>query len=482
MKINIKIGQHALERFIQHFPQLAKSLNFNNKWENSQNDPNKNFNMLILYELFKRSDEQKAILNDMAYMIEMCERNALGIEEFKMFSNHKVIFICAENKKENSITIRTVMPHDYKIGKYVPEGKGYKFNDNTKDYRLSTIKSQEYSLQVNKLLKLYPDNPLVCERLIKLKKDFEDNVQKELEVNQNSGKEEINIYKQKLDRLKEIGINYIMSSHDGLSICFLNNEYKGKDINKNKIVFIQQKIIKAFLNDIKDASIFNEEEIDEIFKINLKTLDKSDYIKLISQTVDDGINTTAMSTRQLKNILKVAIPEEIKKEIGINNKDINNTNIKIDNIIIRDYDGLNGYLGLTRHKKCDVNKVLKFHQTNKAEYFLSKHKITGELLISKFNYNSKQKLSILPTMEEYLEIIEIFANNFDNNKVKYFNDKGEKQDNPTISKEEIFKFINKELSKFTLFSQKIENAIKLCDNIQQTNLQIKQVKPNLFVA
>ena len=169
----IIVTQHALERFLEHFPKLAKELNFEPKWENSLADENKQFNMLLLYELLKRSEEQRAIQNDISYLMYITEKHGMEIDQLRLFSNHKVIFLCCDNKDQDNLVIKTIMPIDYYMGRYIPASNKVNFEDKQPDFKLGSIGTKRYLNQVAKLVeKKY--NPLINQRLMKT---YQDNVQ-----------------------------------------------------------------------------------------------------------------------------------------------------------------------------------------------------------------------------------------------------------------------------------------------------------------
>ena len=60
-KIDVVLGQHVLERFIERFPDIAEKIGFNDYWENCSWDENKQANYIFYCELFKRG-KRKIIL------------------------------------------------------------------------------------------------------------------------------------------------------------------------------------------------------------------------------------------------------------------------------------------------------------------------------------------------------------------------------------------------------------------------------------
>lgn len=162
-KTMIMLGQHALERFNERFPELAKEIGFNEYWLDFSDDDDKQFNMFLLYELFKRSKENHTIKNHLNYVINACERNGISdTGNFKLFTNGKIIFITEackvidRNKQEHDkIIIKTVMPSHFKpISRYIPPSDLRKINyeDINNDYYLGAIKDDEFKKQVFKLM------------------------------------------------------------------------------------------------------------------------------------------------------------------------------------------------------------------------------------------------------------------------------------------------------------------------------------------
>ena len=90
-KLKVSIGQHALERFQERFPQVAESIGFHKKWDNMATDPNKQYNTFLLFELFKRAKENKSMYNDLGYVMANCNRHGINdVGNFKLFSNGEV--------------------------------------------------------------------------------------------------------------------------------------------------------------------------------------------------------------------------------------------------------------------------------------------------------------------------------------------------------------------------------------------------------
>ena len=162
-KTMIMLGQHALERFNERFPELAKEIGFNEYWLDYSEDDDKQFNMFLLYELFKRGKENHTIKNHLNYVINACERHGVNdIGNLKLFTNGNIIFIAEsckildKNKQEqDKIIIRTVMPSHFKsISRYIPPSdlKTINYEDVNNDYYLGAIKDNEFKKQVFKLM------------------------------------------------------------------------------------------------------------------------------------------------------------------------------------------------------------------------------------------------------------------------------------------------------------------------------------------
>lgn len=486
----IIVTQHALERFLEHFPKLAKELDFESKWENSLADENKQFNMLLLYELLKRSEEQRAIQNDISYLMYITEKHGMEIDQLRLFSNHKVIFLCCDNKDQDNLVIKTIMPIDYYMGRYIPASNKVNFEDKQPDFKLGSIGTKRYLNQVAKLVeKKY--NPLINQRLIKT---YQDNIQdiklirkdkvtsqirKENDIkitNTNDTKKE-----NQIDSIQEhlslLGIDYIMTDSNGMSICFLNQDYLGSDNLKTTIACLPQKILRSIMEmeveQLKDFfNVFKPTEIDGWLQTNSIKADKNIYIRLLAQ-LNTPNNDTFVDIRSLKEILKITIPQNIKEEVGINNKDIVSINDKIKNLAIQEYSGMHGFMSFTRNRIIDIEPVtakpfFTIQDNNTVSYQLMRNRLTHEIMICKLNDN-KTKYTAIPTMEEYLNMINLFVKDFDNKNGNLDYIVGNKES----LKQEIYSLVERELDKFTRFSQLIEQAKE-----QANELLLKQDKNN----
>ena len=467
----IKIGQHALERFIEHFPQFAKEIGFNSKWENNNKDDDKQYNMFLLFELFKRSKEQKSILNDMAYMISMCERNDVDISDFQMFSNNGVIFVCAENREHNTITIRTVMPVDYNLGRFIPEKdrKELLLDDKNQYYKIGIMDEQDYNRQALKMLQLPYQHMFHCERIEKAAHNYNEYIQtenynedeelREAMMRGHNKKQEqklINDIKEEIqDRLSEYGMEYVMTLSSGKAICFLNDEYDYNNENKNTLKVIPQKAIRMLLEQNKEKLSFIDNETFEKC-LKMENLSREHYIGLLSQIIKTpdnhfGKNDTFLRNSYLKDILRITIPEELKQELEINNKDIKNSNV--DKIVMSDYLALNNFLFMIKNHKQDVINLFKFDETRNTESFLSKNKLTGEYSLNVFRKGGSS-YSLRLTMEENLDLLHKFVDKLGND-----------------VEPELFEFVHHQIKKYHVLNDKFKQLIDKIENKEAARLE-----------
>lgn len=465
----VEIGQHALERFLEHHRSVAKEIGFISKWENERRDKNKQFNTFLLYELLKRSEKQKAIHNDPAYLISVCERNNMEINELSVYSNGGVIFICHE--QGNKLTVRTVMPMDYKMGQYVAKKKT-NFDDKNHHFRLSTLSDKEYKEQVNKMVSLSSENPLICERLEKISNSYTQEQRESFNKNDSIftiGKRIKSLPENVFEKLDEHGITYVHTIDKGLSICYLNSQFSDPE-KQHTLAVIPKSVLLQLVNNEKSFKLLNQEEKNTFLKVNSLHLSKKNYFTLLGQVFNNKTNETFLSTVELKEILKHTIPEHIKRELGISNKDISNPE-KMEKLLANKSTIVRGYLSLASHHFQDLQIMTTFHQEdNDYSYHLTKDHLTHELYFVKTQDGNSE--TVIPSMEEYLHMIQLFVEKFDNHQIKLPND---------FNKSDVFHFLDKELDKFKYFSNTIQKLTQNYDNMVNPSIVKKHETTGLMV-
>ena len=298
-KTIIMLGQHALERFNERFPELVKEIGFNKYWLDYSDDDDKQFNMFLLYELFKRGKENYTIKNHLNYVINACERNGINdIGNFKLFTNGNIIFITESckfidnNKQEHDkIIIKTVMPSNFSIGKYIPKSdlQEVNYKDVNNSYSLGVMKDNEFKKQVFKLM-TNPQyrkikNKLNCDRFQKIvtKMTNQDlshskkgkmassysNIKPNIDlsiVNSRENKNIRDIYQKEhydkesqeiqkalsmkeiiQERLDDFGLKYIKTLENGVSLVYCTDQYVGTFKNKNKLMTITQRKLQTII-------------------------------------------------------------------------------------------------------------------------------------------------------------------------------------------------------------------------------------------
>lgn len=467
--MDIKLGQHALERFNERFPDQVKTVGFFQNWENYSGCPKKKMNSLILFELFKRSKENHSIKNNLGYMINLCDKhNIKNTEDFRIFNNGPIIFLTEQ--RGNELIIKTVIKEDFRIGRYIPKSDISDFNlkeDKNPDFRISpnVLKIHEYKTLISEII----DNPklskikdtLLNDRLRsfynpnnKSQKIFFDNNDLKTEsyqkisdkINNPTNKKIREIYHKELKNKKDIenakevslmeilkfklnhfGMEYIATLDNGQSMVYTNNDYVGSHQYKNKLILISQKNMANIMSQHHSSfSSFNAKDMDYLFgvkKPNEETQKKM-YMTLL-MNASGKHNTTSMSVPRLKEIILDTIPDQIKTEFHVNSKTLNGD--VLDNFkhyLLKTDIGLKSFMGagLMSHDIRDNYIIAPFYTSENKEYTLclSKHKHTDELFIQKYFFATegsyKGKLlfnSATMNKEEYLNALERFVEFFD---------------------------------------------------------------------
>lgn len=499
-KLNIRISKHALERFQERFPQVAESIGFHKQWENMATDPNNQYNTFLLFELFKRSKENKAIYNDLGYVMDNCRRNGVDdVGNFKLFSNGDVIFIAELKRYELSeaLVLKTVMPADANIVRYIPKsdlGEINYENDLNKNWHLSNMRRDEYLHQVHKMMtydgRQYRNSreKFKCERLdilFKLSKNvwfpsdgssvvlnIDSNVEKKLkEKFQKPLKSQQDIQNENAlsiasaiqGKLGELGVKYVCTLDNGDALLYTTNQYVGAHKNKNILKTVPHRRLIQYLET--DLGTYSAKEIDVVLGMkNIKSNDfkKEMYLRLL-MSMDSKSNSTFLTTSELKNLILDTVPEDLKAELKINSKTLSgNISDNFQHYLFKTDIGFKAFMGLSllNNDRRDQSVVAPFFKNENYTLCLCKNKVTDELSLNKFYHitggrkqGMLQNNSARVTNEEYLSMIEKFVEYFD----------GLTQDQKmeqSIEQKEIYDFIHKELAKYKELDNKLSSMMK----------------------
>ena len=499
-KLNIRISKHALERFQERFPQVAESIGFHKQWENMATDPNNQYNTFLLFELFKRSKENKAIYNDLGYVMDNCRRNGVDdVGNFKLFSNGDVIFIAELKRYELSeaLVLKTVMPADANIVRYIPKsdlGEINYENDLNKNWHLSNMRRDEYLHQVHKMMtydgRQYRNSreKFKCERLdilFKLSKNvwfpsdgssvvlnIDSNVEKKLkEKFQKPLKSQQDIQNENAlsiasaiqGKLGELGVKYVCTLDNGDALLYTTNQYVGAHKNKNILKTVPHRRLIQYLET--DLGTYSAKEIDVVLGMkNIKSNDfkKEMYLRLL-MSMDSKSNSTFLTTSELKNLILDTVPEDLKADLKINSKTLSgNIADNFQHYLFKTDIGFKAFMGLSllNNDRRDQSIVAPFFKNDNYTLCLCKNKVTDELSLNKFYHitggkkqGMMQNNSAKVNNEEYFSMIEKFVEYFD----------GLTQDQKmeqSIEQKEIYDFIHAELSKYKELDNKLSAIMK----------------------
>ena len=454
-KTIIMLGQHALERFNERFPELVKEIGFNKYWLDYSDDDDKQFNMFLLYELFKRSKENHTIKNHLNYVINACERN--GIDDtgnFKLFTNGSIIFITEackvidKNKQEHDkIIIKTVMPSSFSIGKYIPKSdlKEINYKDIDNEYYLGAIKDNEFKKQVFKLMTdpQYEKikKKLDCDRFKEIIAEMNEQELSSIQpeqlnnVNEHSGvaakptnidlsivnsKENKNIrdiyQKEHYDkenkeiqtalsikeiiqeRLDNFGLKYIKTLANGVSLLYCTDQYVGTFQNKNKLMTITQRKLQTIISQpFSSYDGFNAHDMDALFYMrdvhSNKKYEEEIYLGLL-MNCDSATNSTFLSISELKDIIQNTIPEDLRLKLKVNSKTLSNNVLNnFQHYLFKTDIGLELFMGsgLMQHDIRDNFVIVPYEKTDKYALCLCKNKTTDEFTLAKYPFFEKNK-------------------------------------------------------------------------------------------
>lgn len=479
-KTIIMLGQHALERFNERFPELVKEIGFNKYWLDYSDDDDKQFNMFLLYELFKRGKENYTIKNHLNYVINACERNGINdIGNFKLFTNGNIIFITESckfidnNKQEHDkIIIKTVMPSNFSIGKYIPKSDLQEINykDVNNSYSLGVMKDNEFKKQVFKLM-TNPQyrkikNKLNCDRFQKIvtKMTNQDlshskkgkmassysNIKPNIDlsiVNSRENKNIRDIYQKEhydkesqeiqkalsmkeiiQERLDDFGLKYIKTLENGVSLVYCTDQYVGTFKNKNKLMTITQRKLQTIIaQPFSSYDGFNAHDMDALFYMrdvhSNKKYEEEIYLGLL-MNCDSATNSTFLSIPELKDVIQNTIPEDLKLKLKVNSKTLSNNVLNnFQHYLFKTDIGLELFMGsgLMQHDIRDNFVIVPYEKTNKYALCLCKNKTTDEFTLAKYpifeknrNGNKLAFHSEKMDSQEYWNALEKFCYYFDN--------------------------------------------------------------------
>lgn len=446
-KTIIMLGQHALERFNERFPELVKEIGFNEYWLDYSDDDDKQFNMFLIYELFKRSKENHTIKNHLNYVINACERNGISdTGNFKLFTNGSIIFITEackfidKNKQEHDkIIIKTVMPSSFSIGKYIPKSdlKEINYKDIDNDYYLGAIKDNEFKKQVFKLMtdpryeKI--QKKLDCDRLQEIiakmteqnlsfiqKENIENKTKQNINLSIVNSKENKNIrdiyQKEHYDkesqeiqkalsikeiiqeRLDNFGLKYIKTLENGVSLLYCTDQYVGTFQNKNKLMTITQRKLQTIISQpFSSYDGFNAHDMDALFYMrdvhSNKKYEEEIYLGLL-MNCNSNTNSTFLSISELKDIIQNTIPEDLRLKLKVNSKTLSNNVLNnFQHYLFKTDIGLELFMGsgLMQHDIRDNFVIVPYAQTNKYALCFCKNKTTDEFTLAKYPFFEKNK-------------------------------------------------------------------------------------------
>lgn len=499
-KLKVSIGQHALERFQERFPQVAESIGFHKKWENMATDPNKQYNTFLLFELFKRAKENKSMYNDLGYVMANCNRHGINdVGNFKLFSNGEVIFITElrRNDDNDTLILKTVIPPDSNIVKYIPKSDlgnvNYEHDFHT-DWFLSNMRRDEYLYQVHKMM-TYEDRQYRNSRekfkserldaLFTLSKNFwfpsdgrsvvlnidsdtekrlKEKSQKSLKSPQDVQNENaLSIASAVQGKLGELGIKYICTLENGDALLYTTNQYVGAQKNKNILKTASHRHLIKYLET--DLSTYSAKEIDVVLGMrNIKSYDfkKEMYLRLL-MSMDSKSNSTFLTTSELKNLILDTVPEDLKAELKINSKTLSgNISDNFQHYLFKTDISFKAFMGLSllNNDRRDQSVVAPFFKNENYTLCLCKNKVTDELSLNKFyritggrKQGKLQNNSARVNNEEYFSMIEKFVEYFD----------GLTQDQKmeqSVEQKEIYDFIHKKLAKYKELDNKLSSMMK----------------------
>ena len=441
-KTIIMLGQHALERFNERFPELVKEIGFNKYWLDYSDDDDKQFNMFLLYELFKRGKENHTIKNHLNYVINACERNGIDdIGNFKLFTNGNIIFITESckvidnNKQEHDkIIIKTVIPSSFSIGKYIPKSdlKEINYKDIDNNYYLGAIKDNEFKKQVFKLMtdpqyeKI--QKKLDCDRFQEIIATMTD---QDLSLNQKETKQNIDlsivnskenknirdIYQKEhydkenqeiqkalsikeiiQERLNNFGLKYVKTLDNGVSLLYCTEQYIGTFHNKNKLMTITQRKLQAIISQsFSSYDGFNAHDIDDLFYMrdinSNKKYEEEIYLGLL-MNCDSTTNSTFLSISELKDVIQNTIPEDLRLKLKVNSKTLSNNILNnFQHYLFKTDIGLELFMGsgLMQHDIRDNFVIVPYEKTDKYTLCLCKNKTTDEFTLAKYPFFEKNK-------------------------------------------------------------------------------------------
>ena len=529
-KIDVVLGQHVLERFIERFPDVAEQIGFNDYWENRSWDKNKQTNTFLLYELFKRGKENHTIKNHTGYVIELCEKhNISDTGALKVFTNGPIIFIgrIEEDprvwKKKSHLALTTVLLTDFRMSKYIPESDLKEINyhqDKNDHFRLSGLNHQDYLEQVATIY----ENPqyqkakeyFQCDRLDyfyelaieeqqkrqesqpveipdeiknKVNNRDSDSIKEEYEKAENERQKVQSVMDIVQSKLGEIGLKYVCTLDNGVSLLHATDEYAGTQRYRNKLVTTFQKdLINLMKQPLEEYKHFSNKEVDWLFRFkDVNQLDekaKNQIYLTLLLNANPQVNSTFLTVKELKDIIQDTVSEETKSEFKINTKTMSNNPLNsFQHYLLKTDMGLKAFMGngLMVHDMRENYVVSPFKQTNTHALCLCKNKLTDELTIAKFPYFEKRHhesktlsyCSVPMDNTEYMKAIQDFIGYFDNltqqqkneNNLGYQNmDKAGVEAQHTyqdkLDNKEIYGFIIKELNKYKVFNDSLSDVIK----------------------
>lgn len=487
-EVKVYISDHAVERFIERHPDLVKRFSFMKTWKDKDvvgTNWNKTKNKMLLFELFKRGEEIKTIYNDFALLLNQSEKHKVDVDKLMFQNNGQIIFIC--EKKRDSIIIKTILDRDSNIGSFVPE-KQLKLNvdvvkqknlrltgydekqllkvwkdlyDNDNDYELITPSIKRKVLSMNQLVEK--------QNLISMSDDYEKD---ELLSKPTVNEEKMNIQQvltQDINsRLAHLGIELVgINNKQDYLVYFSENFCKTHPNLNNTLGKIRLSQLKGLLN---------KEYGKKMLITDYRPAEHKDYVCLLSELYKP-LNTGLIGKSDLKEILKLTLPDDLKSHLNLNNKLI--SNVKLESVFLSDYHNMviSKFMNLDIQDKNCLQNILHINRDkSKFAYFLSRNILTNELMFTKFKKKNENKsygksnlfeFTLEMSMVEHFECLNQFINMFDSmtDKQKESIAKGIQVDNSIW--QEVFQFAQQEIKKYTQYKEIIENAQTLSQKLNQ---------------
>lgn len=428
----ITIGKHTIDRMWERFAPLAKELGFekdyfdenvtHRRYLTKEQNENMNYNNFLLFELFKRSKEVKTIYNDPMFIMQTCVKHDIGYNDFKMFINGNIVFLCEQNRQEqDKIIIRTVIPSNYHVHKYITKSDtvlNYNDKSATDHYRLKSLTKEGYYDQVRRLYK-NEEHPLFCERLERIR----DKLPKKVLLPQQPTIEEQIIDNHPLSDVPEL--DFVMTNEWSDLLVILREE-RGRHKPANVLYRLPYTYYQDYLKH-KDKQAMISQLTEPL---------ETDYFKLLAINFDSELKFN----NEINQILKNSLPEEFKQKYGINNKMLQLG--RLDHLFLKNDRVMNAYLGIEKHNIGKMRIIQNFAE----KYFLYRD-FMDNFVVTGLNGNidgALDKLDMLSAAVDYFDKFKLSEED----------------------KQKLFDYLNGEIRKYKFFDKKLSNAIQTISNKQ----------------